>query len=224
MRLPTLDAIVVEPKSPANRSVILLHGLGADGHDFVDIIPQLQLADNLATRFIFPHAPLRQVTINGGMQMRAWYDILGLSINSKQDEAGIINANHAVSDLIDQEIANGIPARHIVLAGFSQGGALALYSGLRYPHKLAGILALSTYLPSTSQQPINKTTTQHVPIFMAHGALDPIVTLTLGEASRQHLQQLGLTVDWHTYPMAHTVCPQEVQDISTWLNHVFKAT
>lgn len=217
-----LDAVVIPAKTQASHSIIWLHGLGADGYDFVDIVPQLQLANSQTIRFIFPHAPLRQVTINGGAQMRAWFDVYGFTADTPQDESGISNASHAIDDLIDQEIAGGIPARHILLAGFSQGGALALYSGLRYSKQLAGILALSTFFPLSNTHPLNKNNRQHIPIFMAHGDADPILTIDIGEASKQHLQHLGLSVDWHTYPMGHTLCPQEIQDISTWINHIFR--
>lgn len=218
---PLLDAVVIPSKVPAKYSVIWLHGLGADGHDFVDIVPQLQLAESQATRFIFPHAPLRQVTINGGMQMPAWFDVYGLTNDSPLDEIGIINASQAIDGFIEQEIANDIPARHILLAGFSQGGALALYTGLRYSKSLAGILALSTFFPKITNNPLNKNNIQHIPIFMAHGTSDPIVTIDVGEASKQHLLHMGLHVAWHTYPMGHALCPPEIQDISAWLNHIF---
>lgn len=216
-----LDAIIVPPNTPPNASIIWLHGLGADGHDFVNIIPQLALSAHISPRFIFPHAPIRSVTLNGGMRMRAWFDAYGLTTDSKQDEPGVIQASHTIGTIIDQEIQQGIPTHKIILAGFSQGGALALYSGSCYPKQLAGILALSTYLPianiwQSNIHPANRKT----PIFMAHGTSDPILSLAIGEFSKIHLEQQGYSVDWHSYQMGHSVCPAEIQDISHWINKI----
>ncbi len=218
---PTLDAVIISPKTRAKTCIIWLHGLGADGHDFVDIIPQLKLPEQLATRYIFPHASIRSVTLNGGVPMRAWFDAYGLTIDSKQDTTGIKNAGQLIAGLIRQEIDQGIPADKILVAGFSQGGALALYAGLHFPEKLAGILALSTYIPiAESWQPAQLQANHSTPIFMAHGIADPILQLQIGEFSKNHLLSMGYHVDWHTYPMGHSVCPQEIQDIAHWLAKV----
>ena len=213
-----LDAIEINPAGPARACIIWLHGLGADGHDFEPLIPQLGLADALAVRVVLPHAPRRPVTINGGMVMPAWYDILSPDFSNGQDEAGIHRSEKQLQALIQREIDAGIPAANILLAGFSQGGAIVLHTGLRYPQKLAGILALSTYLPladslATEQAAAN----ERIPIMMAHGLQDPVVPLSLAQQSRERLQQQDYTVDWHAYPMQHAVCPEELRDIRSWL-------
>jgi len=221
MHIPTLEAITVQPKSSAKSCVIWLHGLGADGHDFADIVPQLNLPTTLATRFIFPHAPIKPITINGGMHMRAWYDIYGFSADTKQDETGIPLAEKAITALIDSEVAQGIPANKIVIAGFSQGGAMALYTGLRYPQQLAGVMALSTYLPLAYLWDKSETVkNMQTPIFMAHGISDAVLSLNIGETSKDWLVNAGYQVAWHTYNMAHSVCPEEVSDIANWLTEV----
>lgn len=216
-----LESVIFHTKLPADSAVIWLHGLGADGHDFVNIVPQLNLPDDLAIRFIFPHAPVRPVTLNGGMAMRAWFDIYGLSRLSKIDDKGIKTADASIGELIIEAHESGIAFENIVLAGFSQGGALALYTGLHFPQRLGGILALSTYLPVsesvTLPQPFPN---QKTPIFMAHGEYDPIVALDLGVASKGIIQRLGCTVDWRTYPMEHSVCMEEIQDIGLWFQKV----
>ena len=226
MSLP--ETAEVEPRTAADASVILFHGLGADGHDFESIVPELRLAASPsvlpaspAVRFVFPHAPLRPVTINGGMRMRAWYDITGLDRRSIQDESGIRESARSADALVGREQQRGIAADRIVLAGFSQGGAIALFAGLRQPARLAGILALSTYLPladtlAAEAHPASAA----APIFLAHGTSDPVVPLALGEGSRAQLVGLGYDVDWHTYPMPHSLCGPEVADIREWLLHV----
>ena len=219
----TLESVTLKPSQSATGSVIWLHGLGADGHDFTDIVPRLNLPDDLHVRFIFPHAPIRPVTINANMRMRAWYDIYSLTNPEKEDETGIAETQTSINELIEQEIATGIESNRIVLAGFSQGGAMALYTGLRYPNPLAGILGLSTYLP------LAKTITQeasdanrHTPILMAHGRLDPVLPMTLGEQTYQLLKQQGHPIEWHDYPMEHQVCLEEVEMIGKWLISVFR--
>lgn len=204
------------PTGAASASIIWLHGLGADGHDFEPIVPELNIAPSV--RFIFPHAPQRPVTVNGGYVMRAWYDITSTRIEAEQDAEGIAGSAIQVEALIAREIERGVPAGRIVLAGFSQGGAVALHAGLRYGEALAGILALSTYLPlaehlSAEAAPANRGT----PIFMGHGTADPIVPIALGHASRDRLSGAGYCVEWHEYAMAHSLCPAEIADIGQWL-------
>ena len=200
-------------------SVIWLHGLGADGNDFAPIVPELRLPQR-DIRFVFPNAPQIPVTINGGMVMPAWYDISDVAIR-REDETGVRASQAAIEALIAREISRGSPAGNIVLAGFSQGGAIALQTALRHPERLAGVMALSTYLPladllADEAAGINR----DVPVFMAHGSSDPVITLSRAEQSRDHLKSLGYRIDWHTYAMAHAVCPQEIADIGTWLNRV----
>lgn len=199
-------------------SIIWLHGLGADGNDFAPIIPQLNLARDCGYRFIFPHAPLRPVTCNGGYVMRAWYDIYSLENRSQEDAAGLLQAKSIIETLIAKEIARGIPAQRIILMGFSQGGAVALHAGLRFPQALAGIAALSSYLPlaetlAAEAHPGNAGTS----IFMAHGSDDPVVAYKLGLKSRRLLEQQEYNVQWHEYPMEHSVCGAEINHISSWL-------
>ena len=202
---------------PAPRlAVIWLHGLGADGHDFEPIVPELGLP--FAARFVFPHAPVRPVTINGGMAMRAWYDILGLDRSAAEDAAGIRASATAVTELIDHEIELGMPAERIVLAGFSQGGAIALQTALREPRRLGGVMALSTYLPLATTLAVERNVANAaVPIFMAHGQADNVLPLALGESSRRALEALDYRVEWHTYPIAHSVCFEEIVAIAAWL-------
>jgi len=220
---PTLSCVEFNPSTPAQAAVIWLHGLGADGHDFEPIAPLLQSQLTVPTRFVFPHAPHRPITINGGYSMRAWYDIAALDLSHTEDADGIYASARQLHALIQREIDNGIAARRIVLAGFSQGGAIALHTGLRYPHRLAGILALSTYLPlvatlSEERDPANFET----PIFMAHGDEDTIVLLAHASVSKQYLQELGYTLEWHSYRMPHSICDAEVADISAWLGRVLQ--
>jgi len=199
--------------------VLWLHGLGADGNYFAPIVPQLVRPDWPAIRFVFPHAPLRQVTINGGMRMRAWYDIRSLSIDQRADEQGVRESMAQVEALIAREGERGIPPARVILAGFSQGGAIALSAALRREQALAGVMALSTYLPMAAQTPSEATAGGcGTPVFMAHGLLDPVVMLDLGERSRDALRAMGVPVEWHTYPMPHAVCPDEINDIRHWLD------
>ena len=211
-----LDAIEITTGDAPRLAVLWLHGLGADGHDFEPIVPELRL--RLPVRFVFPHAPVRPVTINGGMQMRAWYDILGFSAQAKEDSAGIRASAAAVTELVDREIERGMPAERIVLAGFSQGGAIALHTALRDPRPLAGVLALSTYLPLAATLASERSAANaSIPLFMAHGTDDPVLSFELAETSRLALEALGYAVDWHAYPMEHSVCMDEVRAIGAWL-------
>jgi phospholipase/carboxylesterase len=212
------EAVVLSPQAPASAAVIWLHGLGADGFDFVPIVDELRLPASLPVRFIFPHATPRPVTINNGFVMRAWYDILGFGPERAEDEAGIRESDGIVKRYIEQQISEGIPASKIVIAGFSQGGAIAFQSGLRYPQRLAGIMALSTYLPLRGSVAAEASAANRdVPILMCHGVRDGVVPAQLGQASRDVLQGLGYQIDWRTYPMEHSVCMEEVMDISKWL-------
>lgn len=212
------DAVVLNPGTPATSAVIWLHGLGADGFDFVPIVNELHLPASLSARFIFPHATPRPVTINNGFVMRAWYDITGFGPNRTEDDAGIRESDGVVRKYIEQQIAQGIAADKIVLAGFSQGGAIAFQTGLRYPQRLAGIMALSTYLPLRGSLASEASAANRdVPILMCHGTHDGVVPPQLGESSRDILLNLGYRIDWRSYPMAHQVCLEEVTDISNWL-------
>lgn len=213
---PLLETIDIETAPRPELAVIWLHGLGADGHDFEAIVPALGLG--IPIRFVFPHAPMRRVTINGGMPMRAWYDVYGWGRNVPEDSAGIRASAAAITRLIDREIERSIPSERIVVAGFSQGGAIALHTALREPRRLAGVLALSTYLPLAGLLAAERTQANAgVPIFMAHGTDDAVLPLALGEASRRALEAQGYAIDWRVYPMAHTVSMDEVAAISAWL-------
>ncbi len=218
-----LDTVEVGAGDDARASVIWLHGLGADGHDFEPIVPELHLQPELGVRFVFPHAPVRPVTLNAGMAMRAWYDLIALGPTARQDEAGIREAAEHVLSLLERENERGVPDERVVLAGFSQGGAVALHQGLRHPRKLAGIMALSSYLPlaDTVETEAHSANTD-TPIFMCHGSMDPVIDPRMGEQARERLEALGYHVQWHTYPMAHQVCPEEIRDISRWLNSVLR--
>jgi phospholipase/carboxylesterase len=212
------SAVILEPADAAIATVIWLHGLGADGHDFVAIVPELQLPAALPVRFIFPHAEQRPVTLNGGMRMRAWFDLLGLTRTDAQDEVGIRKSAARINALIEEQVAAGIPRSRIVLAGFSQGGALALHTGLRQLEPLGGLMVLSGYLPLEKTVPAELTPAgRALPILMCHGRQDGVLTLSMGTHSRDLLQSLGVVIDWHDYPMAHEVCRQEIADISAWL-------
>ena len=220
-----LPRIELESAPQPTAAVIWLHGLGADGHDFASLVPELDLAGCPPIRFVFPHAPSMPVTVNGGYVMPAWYDILGPNLVSQQDAAGIQASERAIVALIAHEVARGIPAERIVLAGFSQGCAMALHTGLRLPQRLAGIMALSGYLPladriTAERHPANAQT----PVFMAHGTQDPVVAIARGEASRDALAALGQPVAWHSYPMPHSLHPQEIFDISAFLAQVLGPT
>jgi phospholipase/carboxylesterase len=216
------DAIVLAPATQASASVIWLHGLGADGNDFVPIVPELRLPPSPGVRFIFPHAPARPVTLNMGMRMRAWYDIRTLTAEGRADEEGLRESIARVSGLIASERALGIAPERIVIAGFSQGGAVALHAALRHPEPLAGVLALSGYLPlqatlAAEASDANRAT----PILMCHGVQDPVLPLALGVMARDWLRAAGYRVEWKEYPMQHQVCLPEIQDISAWLRTRF---
>jgi len=219
----TLTAIEITTGINPTHSVIWMHGLGADGHDFVPIAQMLDLPTGIPLRFVFPHAPLRAVSINGGLRMRAWYDIKYTNLDKGEDESGLRASEQAIATLIEQENQRGIASKKIVLAGFSQGGVMALQTGLRYPEKLAGMMVLSAYLPlaNTTLQEAHPTN-RETPIFMAHGEHDSIVPIDLALASRQHLGAEHYAVEWHQYPMAHSLCDQELTDISRWLSKVLQ--
>ena len=205
-------------------SVLWLHGLGADGHDFSPIVPDLVRADWPGIRFVFPHAPVRPVTINGGVPMRAWYDIKSLSTDDRADEAGVRESIAEVEALIARERDRGVPAERLLLVGFSQGGAIALAGGLRRQARVAGIAGLSTYLPLASKTADEITDAgRATPVFMAHGTQDPVVAPAWGSRSRDALRALGVQVDWRTYPMPHSVHPQEVRDLGDWMEARFQS-
>ena len=213
-----LETLEIETGPSPRAAVIWLHGLGADGHDFEPIVPELGLPATRALRFVFPHAPHQAVTINGGAVMRAWYDVTG---DGRQDAAGIRASQIRVETLIARERARGVPARSIVLAGFSQGGAIALQAGLRHPERLAGILALSTYLPLPDTLADEASEANRgVPIFMAHGTLDPVIPLSWTTRSRDHLVALGYAIQWREYQMPHSVCAEEIEDVGRWLSGI----
>lgn len=212
------EDVVLDPPTAPDAAVIWLHGLGADGFDFVPLVEELRLPPTMAVRFIFPHARPRPVTINNGFVMRAWYDITSLGPDRVEDEAGIRQSAEVVRSYVEKENARGIASERIVIAGFSQGGAIAFQAALRYPQRLGGVLALSTYLPlreslAKEATPANR----DAPILICHGVRDPMVPAALGTASRDLLQSLGYPVEWKTYPMEHSVCMEEVLDISKWL-------
>ncbi len=205
-------------------SVIVLHGLGADGSDFVPVAEALDLSAVGAVRFVFPHAPVRPVTINGGYRMRAWYDILGADLQRREDEAGLRESARAIAALIDRERERGIAAKRIVLAGFSQGCAMTLLTGLRYPERLAGLAGMSGYLPLADSTAAERSeANRDVPIFLAHGSEDEIVAPARGRASRDALAALGQATEWHEYPMEHSVCPDEIGALNQWLLRVLGA-
>jgi len=219
-----LETIEIESSTSPTAAVIWMHGLGADGHDFAPIVRELDLSGCHGIRFVFPHAETMPVTINNGYVMRAWYDILGMDLVRREDANGLRASQQRINDLIANEIARGIPAERIVLAGFSQGCAMTLQTGLRYPHRLAGLMCLSGYLPLTDTIAEERhIANQDTPIFMAHGRGDGVVIINRAEASRDVLQKLGYAIEWHEYMMQHSVCAEEVDDISRWLQHVLKA-
>lgn len=221
MSEPALSCVELEPPQAANATVIWLHGLGADGHDFEPVVPELRQLGAERTRFVFPHAPRIPVTINQGYVMRAWYDIIAPSIDARPDAAGIRRSQGQLLALIEREEARSMPAERIVVAGFSQGGVIALHTALRYPRRLAGIMALSTYLPLADDlaREVSQAN-QHLPVFMGHGLDDPLVPLGLAEQARSQLTAFGAQVEWHSYPMPHSVCAAEIANIGTWLNRV----
>jgi phospholipase/carboxylesterase len=221
---PELDCIVVEPKTKTHdASIIWLHGLGADGNDFVGIVDQLGLPLKHKVKFIFPHAPYRSITVNDGMTMRGWYDIYDMELNNQEDKDGIEHSRQAIITMIEKEIAGGISYKRIILAGFSQGGAIALYTGLRFGVTLGGIIALSTYqvLASTLIEERN-VANQTVPIFMAHGMFDPVVPFAVGQMGYKQMQALNYKIQWQTYPMQHSVVPEEIQHIGAFITEALK--
>jgi phospholipase/carboxylesterase len=212
------EAVIIEPANTHHASVIWLHGLGADGHDFEAIVPELGLPDDLGIRFIFPHAPVRPVTINGGMTMRAWYDVRSPDLRQLEDRESIESSTGLLNNYIDAEIARNIPSDQILVAGFSQGGAIALHAGLRYPSRLAGLLALSTYLPLPDRlQSEAHASNSDTPIMVAHGTLDPVIPVFQGKQSYEILNLAGFQITWNEYLMQHEVCHQEIRDISAWI-------
>ena len=219
-----LETLEIETGKNPSASVIWMHGLGADGNDFIPIVQELGLTGAPAIRFVFPHAPMRPVTINNGFVMRAWYDVSFGDLEGKSrkaDEQGVRDSGAQIAALIGRENERGVASANVVLAGFSQGGAIALQTGLRHPERLAGILALSTYLPlaetvAAEAGPANR----DVPIFMAHGAEDPVIPLQRAAISRDQLRKLGYQVEWHEYPMPHSVCLEEIQDVASWMKRV----
>ena len=219
-----LETIEIETAPNPAATVIWLHGLGADGNDFAPIVPELRLASAPAVRFVFPHAPMMPVTINNGHVMRAWYDVSFGDLEGKTrqaDEKGVRASQAAIEQLIAREVSRGIAAEKIVVAGFSQGGAIALQTGLRHADKLAGIMALSTYLPlvqtlATEAAPANRS----IPVFYAHGTHDAVIPMAMAKASREALLAAGYKIDWHEYPMQHSVCVEEIGDIGRWLSRV----
>ncbi len=217
---PLPEAIEIESAPSPDAAVLWLHGLGADGHDFEPVVPELRLPRELRVRFVFPHAPVRPVTLNMGMRMRAWYDIVQLG-GGREDEAGIRDSQAQLEALVARERARGVAAARIVLAGFSQGGAIALHTGLRHGERLAGILALSTYLPLAGTLAAEASAANRdVPLFMAHGNYDDIIPIERARQSRRALEALGTRVEWHEYPMPHSVCGEEIADVAAWLRAV----
>jgi phospholipase/carboxylesterase len=222
--MPLLETVEVETGQNPTATVIWLHGLGADGHDFEPIVPELVRRGERPLRFVFPHALVRPVTINGGYQMRAWYDIIGIDRHSEQDEVGIRGSDAAIRALIKRENERGVPTSSIVLAGFSQGGAMSIFTGTRLTEKLAGIMALSCYMLMASSFDAERSeANQGTPIFMAHGTQDPVVPVQLGDETRRKLEAAGYAVEWRTYPMPHSVSPDEIQRIAAWLRETLPA-
>lgn len=216
-----LETVEIETGPQPGSTVIWLHGLGADGHDFAAVVPELVRRGERALRFVLPHAPIRPVTINGGMSMRAWYDIVSFDRHAEQDEAGIRASAAAISALLRRENERGVPSERIVLAGFSQGGAMALFTGTRASEKLAGIIGLSCYMLLGSTFATERTdVNQSTPIFVAHGVRDPVVDVRLGEETRQMLEEADYPVTWHRYPIPHSVSPEELTHIALWLRKV----
>jgi phospholipase/carboxylesterase len=214
--MSALETIVVETGPAPAAAVIWMHGLGADGHDFEPVVPEIPLP--VPVRYVFPHAPRQAVTINRGMVMRAWYDVSG---QGEEDAAGLRRSQRLVEELVADERARGIPAGRIVLAGFSQGGAMALQTGLRHPERLAGIMALSCYVPiATTVAAEAQAANRDVPIFMAHGTEDPVIPVERAQIGRDLLVKLGYRVQWHAYPMPHSVCGEEIADIAAWLGSI----
>jgi phospholipase/carboxylesterase len=220
----TLETVEVETGSSPRASVIWLHGLGADGHDFEPIVPEMDLPEDVAIRFVFPHAPMRAVAVNNGMVMRAWYDISLAGGKRQEDEPGVRESERQIRALIEREGKRGVSAAATFLFGFSQGGAMALHTGLRYPERLGGIAALSCALPLADTLGVEAASANRdVPIFMAHGAQDPMIPLSRGAEARDRLIALGYRVEWHEYLMPHSVCAEEIADLSAWLKRLLPA-
>ena len=220
------DTVEVGGDAQVDGTVIWLHGLGADGHDFEPIVPELNLAEHADIRFVFPHAPVRPVTINGGVPMRAWYDVISLDKSGPQDEAGIRDSAASLLRLIERERERGVDASRIVLAGFSQGGAIAMHTAMRVPQRLAGLMALSTWMPLAStigEEVVDNSESQprELPVLMVHGTFDPLLPLAAGQHAREIMQDAGFKVQWHEYPMAHAVCAEEISEIRKWLVNIY---
>ncbi len=221
MTHPALASVEIATGPNPTASVIWLHGLGADGHDFEPAVPQLMQGQSRTLRFVFPHAPVRPVTLNGGMPMRAWYDIVQLNRRAAEDEAGVRSSYVALQTLIRRENERGVTSERIVLAGFSQGGAMALFAGTRLPEKIAGIIGLSCYMPIAATFSAERHASNHgTPILLAHGSFDPVVEPGLGESARALLEAAGYAVEWHSYPMAHSVCAEELAAVAAFLQRV----
>jgi phospholipase/carboxylesterase len=219
--MTALETVELETGRNPQASVIWLHGLGADGHDFEPIVPELVGPSDPPLRFVFPHAPVRPVTLNNGYPMRAWYDIGGIDRHARQDESGIRASAEAVRALIRRENERGIATERIVLAGFSQGGAMAIFTGTRHPERFAGIIGLSCYAVLADSFEAERTAAnQATLILLAHGTYDPMIDISLGEDARRLLESAGYPVEWHTYPMPHAVCPEEIADVRAWLRRV----
>lgn len=220
-----LEAIEVNPEQAPLFTVIWLHGLGADGSDFEGLVPELAIPKSASVRFVFPHAPVQPVTLNGGMRMRAWYDLYSLDISRGEDQQGIFRMEQILGEVIRAEHARGVPFDHILLAGFSQGGAMALFTALRFPEKLAGIMGLSSYLPLISRmaEPALQAANQHTPVFLAHGLEDNVLLWEYGQATANYLQEQQYSVDWRSYPMGHELCGEEILAIGTWLRNIVGA-
>ncbi len=224
--MDTPETVEVGGGETPDGTVIWLHGLGADGHDFEPIVPELNLGDHANIRFVFPHAPLRPVTINGGMSMRAWYDVISLDRSGPQDEKGIRESAASLLQLIEREKERGVDPSRIVIAGFSQGGAIAMHTAMRFPDSLAGLMALSTWMPLASMidhEVVENPESQprELPVLMVHGSFDPILPIAAGQHARGIMQQAGFTVQWHEYPMAHAVCADEIAEIRQWLVNIY---
>ncbi|MCF6203704.1 MAG: alpha/beta hydrolase [Methylococcaceae bacterium] len=217
----TLTCIEILATSTHTYSIIWLHGLGADGHDFESIVPELSLDKAEYINFVFPNAPIQAVTINGGAKMRSWYDIIDASLDREVAVDDIYKSATQLTELIQNEIDKGIKAENIVLAGFSQGGVIALHAGLRYPQKLAGIIALSTYIPTTKQLETERASANNkTPIFMAHGTMDPVIHKQIAQDSFNRLKAMNYLISWHEYPIQHSLCLEEITDISNYINRI----
>lgn len=218
--MQSLDTVEVLTGDNPVGSIIWLHGLGADGHDFEPIVPELRLPAGVPLRFVFPHAPVQPVTINGGAAMRSWYDIKSFDAEGRADREGVLASSAFLEALITREIDRGIAVNKIVIAGFSQGGAVAIHTALQTTHDIAGLMALSTYI-ALPEDADSVSSHKDLPIFMAHGSFDPVLQFAWGRGSADRLVEAGYEVEWHEYPMAHAVCPQEIADISVWLSAIY---